>query len=118
MKQKWGWTQPRGDKPQGPPGAGRTSQSLEENRHLQSKVGPWLPAWAALPLPSTISTQNVVFPGHGWTDLPFGEPKGSSQLCLAADGDVAAVVKLFLQLQALVVSVYHPILIFRPSLAW
>jgi len=107
------------DDPQGPPGAKGASQSLEEKTEMKSKAEPPLPAWAAaLPLPSPISTRDMVLPGHHNTDLPFSEPKGSGQLGFAADGDVAAVVKLLLQLQALVVRVHHPVLVFRPGLAW
>lgn len=98
-------------------GAGRASWGLEEKVKTWSKVKPPLPAWQPFPSPAPSPPRTWVFLGHHSTDLPFSEPEGSGQLSFAADGDVAAVVKFLLQLQALVVCVDHPVLVFCPCLA-
>lgn len=57
----------------------------------------------------------------GWRQLlPYlalRQAEGRGELRLPPDGDVFAVVKLFLQLQTLVVGVNHPVLVFSPSLS-
>ena len=52
------------------------------------------------------------------SNLSFREVQALSQLGLSANGDVPAVVKLFLQLQPLVVAVNHPVLVFCPCSTW
>lgn len=49
--------------------------------------------------------------------LSLWEAERRGELRLPPDGDVFAVVKLFLQLQPLVVGVNHPVLVFSPRLS-
>lgn len=81
---------------------------MDEEEHPRGTMGAGSRMGRALPSLKSIPS----------THLPFSEPQGSSQLGLTADGDVAAVVKFLLQLQALVVCVHHPVLVLCPRLAW
>lgn len=49
--------------------------------------------------------------------LPLGESQRQRQLALPPQGDVVVVLELLLQLQPLLVSVHHPVLVFGASLA-